>query len=174
MHMLCYIPRLLDVPCFRALLPHATASFDRETEPAHIAFSVRGGSTIQYGAIDVLKLRLQAMHWVHDRERRRRGTTQGDGKRPFKHRRKLQGLKARHLRKKIYAVCFALEIKGHDPGIRAVRIVKACDVRFAAHCLSECPDRLDRPHDIDILASRRAIDSGRSGVRYPERFGPVI
>jgi hypothetical protein len=33
MHMLCDIPRLLDVSAFRALLPHATASFDRETDP---------------------------------------------------------------------------------------------------------------------------------------------
>src|ERR1700719_2357173 len=117
MHMLCDFPRLLDVSAFRALLPHATASFHHETDPAHIAFSVRGGSTIQCGAIDVLELRLQAMHWVHDRERRGRGITQGNGKRAFEHRRKLQGLKARHLRKEIYAMCFALEIKGHDPGI---------------------------------------------------------
>src|SRR5580704_12283293 len=104
MHMLCYIPRLLDVSAFRALLPYATASFDRETDPAHIAFSVRGGSTIQHGAIDVFELRLQAMHWVHDRERRRRSIAKGNGKCPFKNRRKLQRLKARHLRKKIYAV----------------------------------------------------------------------
>src|SRR6266481_729719 len=174
MHMLCDVPRLLYVSAFRALLPHATASFDRETDSAHIAFSVRGGSTIQYGAIDVLELRLQAMHWVHDRERRGRGITQGNGKRAFKHRRKLQGLKARHLRKKIYAVCFALEIEGHDPGIWAVRIVKACDIRFAAHSLGERPDRFDRPHDIDILARRRSVDSGRPSVRYSERLGPVI
>src|SRR6266404_1474031 len=174
MHMLCDIPRLLDVSAFRALLPHATASFDRETDPAHIAFSVRGGSTIQYGAIDVLKLRLQAMHWVHDRERRHRGTTQGDGKRAFKYRRKLQGLKARHLRQKIYAVFFALEIKGHDPGIWAMRIVKACDMRFAAHGLGERPDRFDRPHNVNILTRRRPVDSGRPSVRYSERLSPVI
>jgi len=115
MHVLCDVPRLLDVSAFRALLRHATASFDRKTDPAHIAFSVRGGSTIQCGAIDVLELRLQAMHWMHDRERRRRGIAQGHGNRAFKHRRKLQGLKARHLCKKIYAVCFALEIECHDP-----------------------------------------------------------
>src|ERR1700679_649776 len=151
MHVLCDIPGLLDVSAFRALLPHATASFDRETDPAHIALSVGGGSTIQYGAIDALELRLQAMHWVHDRERRRRGITEGNGKRAFKHRRKLQGLEARHLRKKIYAVCFTLEIKRHDPGIRAMRIVKACDMRFAAHGLGERPDRFDRPHNVDIL-----------------------
>src|SRR5260370_16915010 len=131
MHMLCDIPRLLDVSAFRALLPHATASFDRETDPAHIAFSVRGGSTIQYGAIDVLELRLQAMHWVQDRERRRRDITQGDGKRAFKHRRKLQGLKARHLRKKIYAVCFALEFTVHNPGLWPIRTVKAYSLPFA-------------------------------------------
>src|ERR1700719_3709999 len=104
MHMLCDFPRLLDVSAFRALLPDATASFDRETDPAHVAFSVCGGSTIQHGAIDILELRLQAMHWVHDRERRRRGVAQGNGKRAIKHRRKIQGLKASHLRKKIYAV----------------------------------------------------------------------
>src|SRR6202021_48798 len=172
MNMLCDIPRLLDVSAFRALLPHATASFDRETDPAHIAFSVRGGSTIQYGAIDVLELRLQAMHWVHDRERRRRGITQGNGKRAFKHRRNLHGLKARHLRKKINAVCFAPEIKGHDPGIWAVRIVKACDMRFAAHGLGESPDCSDGPHDIDILARCRSVDPGRPSVRYPERLRP--
>src|ERR1700719_4400803 len=169
MHMLCDISRPLDVSAFRALLPHATASFDRKTDPAHIAFSVRGGSTIQYGTIDVLELRLQTMHWVHDRERRRRGITQGNGNRAFKHRRKLQRLKARHLRKKIYAVCFALEIKGHDPGIWAMRIVKACDMRFAAHGHGKRPDRSNRPHDVNILTGRRPVDSGRPSVRYPER-----
>src|SRR5271154_6037614 len=99
MHMLCDIPGLFSVSGFGALLSDATASFDRKADPAHIAFSVRVGSTVQYGAIDVLHLRLQAMDWVHDRERRRRGITQGNAKRPFKHRRKLRGLKARHLHK---------------------------------------------------------------------------
>src|SRR6266478_5320603 len=99
------------------------------------------------------------MHWMHDRERRRRGITQGNGKRAFKYPRKLQGLKARHLRKKIYAVCFALEIKGHDPGIWAMRIVKACDMRFAAHGLGERPDRFDRPHHDNILIHRWPGDS---------------
>jgi len=86
------------------------------------------------------------MHWVHDRERRRRGITQGNGKRAFKYPAgSSKGLKPRHLRKKIYAVCFALEIKGHDPGIRAVRIVEACDMRFAAHGLANARTALTDP-----------------------------